>query len=340
MSPNPAGAQPIATLSNLEDWLIKITEYTGRTARVLEGRGASGQTQQRPQNESNMEKWLDQLGKRLTASLDRLIASLTATTTGLYRRGMQGTVEEARLHFAMDMLGRQVAAIFSPVTNALTYFAARLEPMMRSLSGNEQNRLMGAGVGAMLGYRFGGGLGALAGFAAGSGLLMGGENSRDTFMAAGAGAYLGFRTAGPVGALALGTAAAARAAPSRYESERPSDYYTRMRAGGATKLGAAFSTGAEAISSLFSNARPGAPPAARPPEPHRDVTPFMPQMTEAGSTFFRSQEAVIRATAGAGFEEAGPLKPIVDLMIEGLKLLAKLAGVELVERPASAERAR
>lgn len=86
------------------------------------------------------------------------------------------------------------------------------------------------------------------------------------------------------------------------------------------------------------NPLPGAAAAAA----RRDVTPFQADMGEAGSSYFRMQAAMIRTTAGPDFEDAGPLKPIIDGMLEIIKLLAKIAGVELNfdAPPPSAEGAR
>ena len=70
------------------------------------------------------------------------------------------------------------------------------------------------------------------------------------------------------------------------------------------------------------------------------MTPFQAEMGDAGSGHFRMQAAVIRATAGAGFEDAGPLKPIIDLIIKVIEWLKFIATGQSSEPPASSEESR
>ena len=70
-------------------------------------------------------------------------------------------------------------------------------------------------------------------------------------------------------------------------------------------------------------------------EARRDATPL--QMQNAGDTAFRIQEAMIRTTAGAGFEgDGGPLKPVVDVLLKILDVLTQASGAS----PRSATDAR
>lgn len=363
----------MATLSALEDWLVAIAQHTRESKEHLEriakrgtggaggtGLGASGYDP----DATRWERMFEALGRRFesalsrwsktpsqvlvsdafnaaTRRLDMAASTMIGQSRSLVSRGFSGTFEQQRFEYSLDLLGRQFAAIFSPILNGFTYLAARLEPMLRALTGTEQNRLMGGGIGALIGYRMGGPLGALAGFGLGSAFVPGGgESTGGAMVAAASGAYLGARVAGIPGALLAGTAAAATAAPGRYETERPSDYYARMRAGGATRFGAAFSTAGESISALFSGPRPGAPPAPTPPAPRRDVTPAHLDMGEAGQLHFLLQRDLIRATAPAGYEDtSNPLKPFMDVLLQIVQLLMMIA-IPGYTPPPSAERAR
>jgi hypothetical protein len=55
------------------------------------------------------------------------------------------------------------------------------------------------------------------------------------------------------------------------------------------------------------------------------VTPYNAAQLEAGGTALQIQQAVIRTTAGAGAEEAGPLKPIVDLLLVIIDALVSIS---------------
>ena len=252
------------------------------------------------------------------------------------RSGFSGTVEQARNDYARERLGRQFAGVMSPVLNAMTYATTEIERRMRGMGSAEQNRLMGAIVGGGLGMRYGP-LGAIAG--AGLGALAmdgsgGAPSTSDRLMAIGAGAYAGYRIGGPVGA-AAGAGAGAAAT---------SGDYRMMRDLGASRGLAALSSASfaavdvvSAIGSPFGMTNPLDDARLRgqlevrrrqinrtaPEEPRRDVTPFQTEMTEAGGLAGRIQQGIIRATAGAGFEEdGGPFKPLIDL---GLKIYDVLA---------------
>lgn len=354
-------ALPLETeIDYVKRWLEEIARNTAqaRDALVRKGGGSDSGGGAEP-NGTRLERALETLGKRFESALskwsrtpvetlvntsfDKGMQTLNAATQTILstsrnfaQRGMQGTVEQARLDYANEQLGRQFAAVMAPLTNAMAYFSTRMGGLMQGLNGEGQSRLLGVGIGAVAGGRFGGPVGALAGGAFGS-LAMRGDGSGgtgDMFLGMGAGAALGGRAAGLYGAAAGAVTGAAAATPRSYESERPSDYYDRMRAGGGSMVGSTLSTMAEALARPFRGAVPGAPPSpGAPPPARRDVTPFQAEMGDAGSAYFKAQTAAIRATAGADYEDAGPLKPIVDGMIEIIKLLAKIAGVELREEP-------
>jgi hypothetical protein len=60
--------------------------------------------------------------------------------------------------------------------------------------------------------------------------------------------------------------------------------------------------------------------------PRRDVTPYNPNMVEAGGTYFKMREGVIRATAGTGAED-DPHKQCADFLLQIISLLGQLVGI-------------
>lgn len=279
--------------------------------------------------------FLARYGGALNAA-GRLGADTVGTGVGQARalaaRGMGGTVEQARMDYALDQLSRQFAAVMTPLTQSMTYLAGQLERRMRGMDGSEQNRLLVGIVGAGVGLRYGGILGGVAGGAAGAG-LMGGGSSTTAMLGMTAGAALGYRYGGPVGAVAGGSVGLVAGTSRSFAGESGTEYYNRMRrpvaegGGGATVLGAYLSGMGESARRLFENPLPGRPPTGRAGEPRRDVTPFQAQMGEAGSTAFRIQEAMIRATAGAGYEDdGGPFKPVIDVLLKILDVLLGMSG--------------
>jgi hypothetical protein len=353
-------------------WLENIAKNTADALKVLKGSGGTGPAPATTADGSRFERAMEALGKRFesalsqwsrtpveklvnsafdaaTKNLDRAANSLIGQGRGLINRGMQGTVEQARNDYAMEQLGRQMAGIFAPLTNALTYFASRTTALLGSMNGDQQNRMMGLGVGAYAGMRMGGVPGMIAGGTIGA-LAMGGESS----IAGGlTGAYLGARLAGPVGAVA-GYAIGAVSG---------SGDYGRLRGEGNSRLAAVAGAGIGAVTDLGygaarmfgltspdernpmdairkeANDRAVAEGRRPGPAPKREVTPFQAQMGEAGSTAMRVQEGLIRATAGEGFDDAGPLKPIIDWMERIFVALMKLADPTYVPPP-SADGAR
>jgi len=363
-------------LEDLNNWLIKIAENTavlrdhakkgagpmgkgaddservaGRFERAMEAFGKRFESALARWQRTPVEKIVDRGFDTAMRQLDRAATTLMSTGRGLVNRGMSGTLEGARYDYAMEQLSRQMAAVFSPITNAMTYFATRVETMMRGMSGGAQNRLMGAGIGGVAGYMMGGPLGGLAGMTLG-GMMMGGPHDNDSMRGTMAGAYLGFRAGGLPGAFVGALAGNAAGSPVHLAGEGPSGYYNRMRSRGESVLGAGWETAGRGVSMMTGDLLRGMGAdtnigmayggtlAMGARDKHRDVTPYQAEMGEAGSAYFRMQAATIRATATAGFEDAGPLKPIVDGMVEIIKLLGKLAGVEMVEPPPSVEGAR
>jgi hypothetical protein len=270
--------------------------------------------------------------------------SITSHSRGLAQRGFGGTVESARLDYAMEQLSRQVAAVFTPVLTGMTYAARRAEEWLRGMNGNEQNKLMGAGIGAVAGYRLGGGLGALAGGAIGAAALSSGEMSIPQRLAVTAGsAYFGFRAAGPYGAAAAGATAAVGT----------SGDYQRMRDAGKSRLAASAVSVGGAVGDVWysiiggdnplDEARKNWDKKRKPTEaPRRDVTPYSLDPTEAGGQHDILQKLVIRATMDPKMRDAmddanNPLKPLIDIGFKILELLSRAIGVT---PPMSAEGAR
>jgi hypothetical protein len=203
---------------------------------------------------------------------------------------------------------------------------------MRSLSGRGQDAMLGTIIGGGIGLRFGGAPGAIAGASIGTSLL-GGGSSTSAMAGAGAGALLGARF-GPVGAVAGGTIGLIGSTPRSFEGESGTEYYNRQRAGGASVVGAYVSGMGEAIRRLIDSPLKRPTPGAG--DGRREVTPFQADQMEAGGTAQQVQRNLIRATAGAGYEEdAGPLKPIVDLLIQVLDVLLKIQNPSYTPPPRS-----
>jgi hypothetical protein len=101
---------------------------------------------------------------------------------GLWSRGLHGTVEQGRREMELNLLGREVASVFKPLTDATTSATRGLRRWMEGLNKSEQNLLMGAGLlgagalgllalrGGRLGALGIGGGAAAAGVAGGMGL--------------------------------------------------------------------------------------------------------------------------------------------------------------------------
>lgn len=314
-------------LEYLEDWLVTLVQLNKRMAESLERKERSDKSTADPKQDWYIEK----LGKRLEGALASQLSSRLNQAQALANRGFSGTVEAARMDYAMEQLGRQFAAVMKPVMDALTYGAVQIEARMRRMSGGDQNALLGMGIGAFAGRMVGGLPGMLAGGLLGSAMM--GTPSNERAALAGYGmAAVGGRLGGLPGAipgLAAGGYFSSRAAEEATSSPTGRLAIASLRR--ATPMGAM-------LDSVMGSPRSG-PAAAPAATPRRDVTPFQSDMMDAGGTYFAIQKAMIRATAGAEFEEDNPLKPIVDMLLDIVKLLGRLAGVDFAE-PASATDAR
>lgn len=331
-----------ATNNELQDWLIKIAE---NTTAMRESMDRQSKTPPKEKPEREEPSWAKKLGDRIERGMSVAVSGALNRANSLASRGMSGTLEQAQYDYSMQQLGRQFAAVMLPITQAFSYLAGQIERRMSALGGTEQNRMFGALAGGMAGWQLGGGpFSALAGAALGSAYF--GTNATGVTAAIAGGAYAGGRVAGAPGALVGGTAAAMAAPPAEMMGESPSQYYARMRAGGANRLDATLATGGRAALKTLSDLTPiggafktfdsplatpanaggmaRAAGATRGGEARRDVTPFSAEMTDVGSQYFKFQESMIRATAGAGFEDAGPLKPLMDMLLQIYDVLAAI----------------
>jgi uncharacterized spore protein YtfJ len=314
----------------VEELLREIAEHTKATREAVE-RGGRDRERGAARDDSRFAK----LGDRVERAAASQIGQRLAQAQGLAARGFAGTAEGVYNSYAMDMLGRQFAAVMLPVMQAATYLAEQVERRMRNMSGTEQNRLLGMGLGAAAGLRFGP-FAAIAGGVMG-GILGSGDRPGpyDMYGGVAAGAYTGFRMGGLPGAAGGMLVGAAMAAPTDYASERPSSYYTRMRAGGMDRFSAGVAVAGRSLGHLFgaADSRPGAPPGAAAEAPRRDVTPYKFEVGDAGSSFWRIQEGVMKATGG-GAGDGGPFKPIVDVLLMILDQLIRMGGGSPPPRPA------
>lgn len=347
-----------ATNNELQDWLIKIAENTTAMRESMDRRVKDAPKEK---SENQDPSWARKLGDRIERGLGTAVSTALNQARSLAARGMSGTLEQAQQDYAMQQLGRQFAAVMMPITQAFTYLAGQIERRMAAMGGTEQNRMFGALAGGMAGFRLGGGpFSALAGAALGS-AFMGGHDAAGVTATIAGGAYVGGRVAGAPGALIGGTAAAMIAPPAEIAGEKPSEYYARMRASGASRLDSTLATGGRAALKTFSDLSPigwgfhaaGAPLAqpvggmagaasAKKDDARRDVTPFSAEMTNLGEQYFAFQASMIRATAGEGFEDAGPLKPLMDLLLKIYDRLGDILGVSTGRppTPVSAEASR
>jgi hypothetical protein len=324
----------VATLDDLNAWLVQIAENTRRARDAAERRGAAD-------DRSGGPPWVESLGRRLEGVLRTATAAGVGGAGALAARGFRGTVEAARMDYALEQLGRQFAAVMKPIMDGFAYAAAQVELRFRSLNGAQQNAVMGGIVGAGVGLRMGGLPGAMLGYAAGAAFMGGGGGAGQALGAAG-GAWLGFRAGGIPGAL-LGAAGGAVAGGGDYDLLRRRGASRGMAALGAAGLGSVdlvsflgspFGLTNEA-DRVRSDLRGGfLERHGRPGPPRRDVTPFSSESMAAGGTAELIQRALIRTTAGAGFEEAGPLKPIIDLGIRVIEILLAIATGSPVPRSA------
>lgn len=191
-----------------------------------------------------------------------------ATVGAMARSGLSGTVEGNRMNLEAQLLSREVAGAFKPLTDGVTNATMKIRKWMESLSGTEQDMLMYGGalvagtvaLRALLGANaFGalaGGAAGLAGRALGLGGAAGAGSSAATLAAAGAG---GAAAAGGRGLLARGAGFLARNASKvplvgAAVGGATSGDYGRFRAQGMGRGKAAFASlflaGGEMVQSL------------------------------------------------------------------------------------------
>ncbi len=355
-------------------WLEQIAKNTAETRDSVQGRGfgGGGGGSGGPGTSSAKEdaRW-EKFGRRIEQALGAQMMTRLAQAQGLANRGFGGTAESMYNQYAMDMLGRQFAAVMLPVLQAGTYLAEQIERRMRVMSGGEQNRMLGAGIGALAGYRIAGVRGALAGGVLGAGFMSEGGDANSGLMGAGAGALLGARF-GPYGALGgaalgyisqrgdygelrrrgsseimsgLGSTYAAAGDLADFVAPRGVPWLMRQVSGESSMgdlarehMGIPTSTTAPLGAYLADRTR-RALGGAGAADPRRDVTPYKFEVGEAGSSLWRIQEGVMRATGG-GAGDPGPLKPVVDVLLmvyDKLQdILAIMGGPAPAPRPAGA----
>lgn len=317
---------------NVEQWLAEIAENTARQAELLERRQANEE-----QNRRREDSYIEKLGKRIEQGVTSQLSYRLNQAQSIANRGFSGTVEQARMDYAMEQLGRQFAAVMKPVMDALTYGAAQIELRMRMMGSGAQNALLGTGVGAVAGRAIGsmmgyGNLGMFLGGAVGN--LAGGNGWGDNsvFYGAGIGAGIGGRFGGVPGGV-IGATIGAATAPLT------SGDYGRLRKEGNSRLASAAGStiasiydfgyglfGGDAKDSVTNKAR--AEHAAKfggKAESRRDVTPYQADMMEAGGAYFAMQKGVILATTGAGFEEQGPFTDLMKLLLKMFDALMMIA---------------
>lgn len=193
-----------------------------------------------------------------------------AAGAGLARSGLSGTVEGNRLGLETQLLGREVAGAMKPFTDGITNATMRVRKWMESLSKTQQDMamyggLLVAGTVALRAVIGGSAFGALAGGAArgvagaaatvaagGAGTALAAAGGAAATRLGGAARFLR-RNAKGIGFAALPAALAFEATDAEAErrGERPSDYYARLRAGGRSRAGAAWTTAGRSVAKLF-----------------------------------------------------------------------------------------
>lgn len=229
---------------------------------------------------------------------------------------MSGTVEWNRLRLEIELISRELAGAFKPAVEYTTRALTQLRQGMEGMSKQQQNLLLLGGLilgGSAIGLsRVGLGLGAGA-------LALGASRGSPAAVWAGmaGGAALGFKFGGPIGA-GIGTAAGAAIGAPRHEgSERPFDYWRRLRGGGSDMATATAAMLGRSVAVLFGGtpATPGGGPSG--PDPgRRRVTIADSGFESVGSARDRlnTKLALVDATT------AGADKPItVESLLEDIK---------------------
>src|SRR5437764_487222 len=111
--------------------LEQLTRIADRAA----GRGLTGGATGGDKGSEGLGKAVGEFGRKVDRLVGGLTARAAAITTGLAARGFSGTVEQAGMSFAMEQLGRQIAAVFSPVVQGLTWLTNRMTMRLAAASG-------------------------------------------------------------------------------------------------------------------------------------------------------------------------------------------------------------
>jgi hypothetical protein len=265
-----------------------------------------------------------------------------AATAGM--QGLQGTVEWNRLQLEVKMVSRELAGALLPAIQLVTRGLQDLRRFMERLSVRQQNLVMLgtlafgglalAGLARMgLAGLMGGagaaasGVGALGAGAAGGALsrvgaigavgvtaLAAGAMTDNPYLAMAGGAAAGWRYGGPLGALVGTVAGGVAAAPSDREGERPSGYWSRMRAEGHDMVGSTLLTGNRAIGRVFGLSPDPAGGPGSGPNPDRR----MPTIADAG--FEAPGSAFERITNKLAMVDAKEeMKPIDQQILDFLR---------------------
>lgn len=140
-------------------------------------------------------------------------------TNRLYSRGMSGTVEGGRREMELNLLGREIASIFKPVSDATTDLVSGFRKLLGGIGGKGQNALLAGGLltaGGLgvAGLARGGGLAGIGRLAVGGGAaagamglrMLGGLGGAAPAASAGGGLAAAMKATGAYGA-SVGTAA-------------------------------------------------------------------------------------------------------------------------------------
>lgn len=319
----------------LPRYIVDISpEAAAKIAAAAQGRGPAGAPGGSRQSENEKQVNVLREGfRRVESAVSRVGLAGLGGVTALAAKGFQNTYAGARLGYETDRLSRQLAAVFQPVVQAMTYLSAKLADGLGRIDLQAQNRLMNGVLGATAGLFLGGPRAALVGGVLGTIAGPGsGSGRNDALLGAAAGAYAGFRVGGAAGALIGGAAGAALAGPR----DRLDAALTGGLAGAGLglllggPLGLLIGGAAGAAGGALLGPDPGdglAAVAGRGPRREAPV-PFSAAEEEAGGAARRFQEVIARMNPdGTLTEDAGPLKPIVDALLTIIELLAKIAGV-------------
>lgn len=173
------------------------------------------------------------------AKYEKPLAMLEATarksmemTKNLWSRGMQGTVEQGQRDMELNLLGREIASIFKPVSDVTTDLIRGFRKFLGGLNERGQNALMIGGLGAagLMAMRGSGlarlALGGLAGGGAMGGIGVGGGAVAGGLLSRVGGGVMSVARKTPIAAMALGAG---------HEMLSSDGFYERRRARGESK---------------------------------------------------------------------------------------------------------